>query len=185
MKIFINPGHMPGVDPGACGNYLQEANVVKSIGDLVGHYLTAVGYDVKILQSDNLAGESPEYPNITAAANDWGADLFISIHCNAANGVARGTESIVYNLTGNAVKLATCINNQIVTTMQNIDEEFPDRGVKEDVRGLAVLRATSMPAVLVELAFIDNPEDAGLLVDNSDDFARCIARGVTDYCATI
>ena len=40
-----------------------------------------------------------------------------------------------------------------------------------------------MPAVLVECAFIDNPHDAKLLVDKEDDFARAIARGVTDYVA--
>ena len=40
-----------------------------------------------------------------------------------------------------------------------------------------------MPAVLVETAFIDNPDDAKLLVEREDDFARAIARGVTDYFA--
>ena len=38
-----------------------------------------------------------------------------------------------------------------------------------------------MPAVLVELAFIDNEDDATLLGERQDDFARAIARGVTDY----
>ena len=38
-----------------------------------------------------------------------------------------------------------------------------------------------MPAVLVELAFIDNVGDAALLRDRQDAFARAIARGVTDY----
>ena len=40
-----------------------------------------------------------------------------------------------------------------------------------------------MPAVLVETAFIDNAADAKLLVEREDDFARAIARGVTDYFA--
>ena len=55
-----------------------------------------------------------------------------------------------------------------------------DRGLK-DRPGLYVLKHTDMPAVLVELAFIDNEDDAALLRDNQDDFARAIARGVTDY----
>ena len=38
-----------------------------------------------------------------------------------------------------------------------------------------------MPAILVETAFIDNESDAALLRDRLDDFARAIARGVTDY----
>ena len=46
-----------------------------------------------------------------------------------------------------------------------------------------VTKYTDMPAVLVETAFIDNPADAKLLVEREDDFARVIARGVTDYFA--
>ena len=38
-----------------------------------------------------------------------------------------------------------------------------------------------MPAVLVEMAFIDNDEDARLLTEQTDEIARAIARGVTDY----
>ena len=182
-KIFINPGHMPGVDPGACGNGMQEADVVIRIAKRTAKYLEAVGYEVNLLQSDNLAGETPQYPNVVRTANAWGADLFISIHCNAANANARGTETLVYSFGGEGEKLAKCINSQIVETMQAIDGEFPDRGVKEDVRGLAVLRHTDMPAVLVETAFIDEEADAKLLVEQEDNFARCIARGVTDYYA--
>ena len=49
---------------------------------------------------------------------------------------------------------------------------------------LIVLKRTDMPAVLVELAFIDNDEDCELLKSNTDDFAAAVARGVTDYlCA--
>ena len=55
-----------------------------------------------------------------------------------------------------------------------------DRGIKSRP-GLLVLRQTDMPAVLVETAFIDNDEDAALLTGKTDEFARAIARGVTDY----
>ena len=42
-----------------------------------------------------------------------------------------------------------------------------------------------MPAVLVETAFIDNNEDALLLINNADDFAAAIARGITDYASAV
>ena len=71
MKIFINPGHDPQLDPGACGNGLREADVVLNIGKRVESYLRAVGYDVKLFQYDGL-GE------ICFDANSWKADLFIS-----------------------------------------------------------------------------------------------------------
>ena len=59
-----------------------------------------------------------------------------------------------------------------------------DRGVKiatPGVNGLYVLTNTDMPAVLVELGFISNPDDAAKLKSRLDDFARAVARGVTDY----
>ena len=55
-----------------------------------------------------------------------------------------------------------------------------DRGLK-DRPNLYVLKHTDMPAILVETAFIDNEEDAELLRNRQDAFARAIARGVTDY----
>ena len=181
MKVFINPGHMPDVEPGACGNGMEEAVQTLKMGKMLEKFLVNAGIEVVLLQSDNLAGESPDYPNIVRTANESGADLFVSIHCNAATGDARGTETLVFDINSDAAKLAKCINDQIVTTMQAKDPKFPDRGVKEDVRGLAVLRLTDMPAVLVETAFIDNEDDAKLLANYAEDFAACIARGVTDY----
>ena len=109
-------------------------------------------------------------------ANQWPADIFVSIHCNSAgNTSAQGTETLVHNMGGHAERLADCIQRQIVDSLDTVD-----RGLKERPE-LTVLRATDMPAVLVELAFISNEEDEALLRDRQDDFARAIARGVTDY----
>lgn len=65
MKIFINPGHMPGVDSGAVNDKygVTEAGIVKEIGAGVQQYLNRVGYDCLLVQSDNLCGESPNYTN--------------------------------------------------------------------------------------------------------------------------
>lgn len=82
MKVFLNPGHCPGVDCGAVNNdyEVNEAVIVREVGDLVGDYLRKAGCEVKLLQSDNLAGENPNYPNVCASANNWPADVFISLH---------------------------------------------------------------------------------------------------------
>lgn len=64
--------------------------------------------------------------------------------------------------------------------MRPFDQGFWDRGVKVN-RSFAVLRCTAMPAVLVETGFIDNPQDAGLLVEHREEMAAAIARGVTDW----
>ena len=46
---------------------------------------------------------------------------------------------------------------------------------------LYVLRKTRMPAVLLELGFITNPEDAALMSGSPELFAEAIYRGLLDY----
>ena len=171
MKVFLNPGHAPdgNPDPGACGCGLRECDVAKSVADLVEHYLVGAGIEVVgNMQDDSLYA-------ITSAANGSNADVFLSIHCHAFNGEAHGTETCVYLGSTRSSQLGECIQRQIVDSL-----DTTDRGLK-DHPGLYVLKHTDMPAILIELAFIDNEDDAALLRDNQDDFARAIARGVTDY----
>ena len=176
MKVFINPGHCPGIDPGAVNKTLEitEADIVRDIGTRVTDYLDKAGCEVMLLQSNNLNGEAPG-ENICATANYWPADVFVSLHCNAFNGNAKGTETCVYSLYGESAKLGQRIQNQLVNSLGTVD-----RGLKERT-GLAVLKATTMPAALVEIAFIDNADDAGILMNCKDAIARAIARGITDY----
>lgn len=178
MKVFLNPGHdeldlkgTPDYDPGACNDSLglRENEIALAVGRLVEKYLTIAGCEVKLLQSESLSG-------ICWAANAWNADIFVSIHCNAFNGAARGVETLTYPDDIEGRRLAECIQNQITDTF----DELSNRGIKER-DNLAVLRGTDMPAVLVELAFIDHLKDALLLRDRQDDFARAVARGITDY----
>ena len=179
MKIFLNPGHSKDYESGAVNQNtgLREADVVWNVGVLLEQYLNNVGIETTVLQSDNLYYDSPYgEPCVIEEANSGDYDLFISLHCNAFNnGVAKGTETLVYSFGGTSEKLAECIQKQIIDTFHTVD-----RGLKERP-GLLVLSKTDMPAVLVEMAFIDNEDDEKLLANNQDDFARAIARGVTDY----
>ena len=187
MKVFINPGHDQKYDSGAVNpnTGLRECDVAAEVGALVVDYLEAAGCECEIMQSDNLAptraGRSSyddrQGPTVTETANNWDADIFVSIHCNSANTVAQGTEVECYG--GAGEQLAQCIQSQIVDALGTAD-----RGIKSRP-GLLVLRQTDMPAVLVEMAFIDNDDDAALLTEKTDEFARAIARGVTDYEQTL
>ncbi len=178
MKIFLNPGHSPdgNPDPGAVnyGLNLRECDIAKTITDLVEGYLLAAGVQVVgNLQSDSLS-------EVVGEANASGADIFISIHCNSfADPNANGTETCVFPTSRVGRELGGYIQKQIVQAM-----ETTDRGLK-DREGLYVLRATDMPAVLVETAFISNKEDAIKLRDDYVNFARAIARGVTDYICSL
>lgn len=173
MKITINGGHYPGLDSGAVGiTGLQEATVTKDIMKRMAQYLRAVWYDVLEVQENELY-------EITDASNAFGAELFISIHCNSSTSTsARGTETYCYQFGGIGEKLAQCIQAQIINSLSTVD-----RGVK--TANFAVLRDTDCPAVLVETAFISNKEDEILLSDSTkrDEFAKAIARGITDLVA--
>ena len=98
---------------------------------------------------------------------------FVSLHCNAFNGTARGTETLYRSYSGH--HLAEFIQSQIIRSVNTID-----RGIKERP-GLYVLNGTMGTAVLVELAFIDNMEDLAILENDLDKMVRAIARGITDY----
>lgn len=168
MKICINAGHDINLDSGAVGYGVRECDIVKDVSELVCNYLANVGIETIFVQDDDLG-------YVCSVANDSACDYFISIHCNAFNSVAKGTEVCVYSMYGQGAELGQCIQNQIVNSLETID-----RGLKER-KGLYVLRGTNMPACLVELAFIDNYEDNTKLVEQKDEFARCVARGVTDF----
>ena len=188
MRIVIDPGHAGrNVDPGAVNGTtgLQEADVALMISRLVENYLSNVGYEVKLTRTDWEQADTDDLSYRTALANEWVADIFISLHCNSAeNSSARGYE--VWTSPGDTLgdALATCLYRQIAA-------EFPDRAGRTDYSDgdpdkesrFYVLVHTDAPACLVEMAFISNEEEAELLADAAwqDRYARAIARGVTDY----
>ena len=185
MFVFINPGHALGGDPDpGCVNEalgLRECDIAMTVGSLMGNYLQQAGCKVELLQSHNLGGESPEYPCVTDEANRLLSDIFISIHVNAGGG--RGPETYCYWQASEAGRLAVFLQRQLIMSLSHIDHGYCDRGIKEN-KSFCVLRKTLMPAVLVELGFIDSA-DVALLKNNQDDMARALARGVTDYWQTL
>lgn len=183
MRVFINPGHALGghPDPGAVNEALgiRECDIAMTVGSLAANFLELEGHEVSLLQSYNLMGESAG-PNVTARANAWEADVFVSVHCNAADGRARGAETFCWDLGSAGARLAALVQKEVWETMASFDAGFPNRGVKVR-KDLCVLRATAMPAVLAELAFIDQPEDARLLMEHGCDLGKAIARGVMAF----
>lgn len=171
MKVFINPGHDTRLDPGACGWGLKEAEVVYDICELLETYLVQAGVEVV----GNVQDDDLEY--VVACANESKADIFISVHCDSTTSrQPNGTTTFVWELGNQATLLAEYIQKQICGALNTYD-----RGVRVHPKHLYVLAETSMPAVLVETAFISNELDALKLRYNTEDFAKAIARGVTDY----
>lgn len=112
-------------------------------------------------------------------ANQAGADYFVSIHRNSSPypNQYTGVESLVYNRYGEAARMADNINAQLE------DIGFVNHGVNERPN-LVVLNSTQMPAVLVELGFINNEQDNQLLDEKFDEIAQAVAEGILQTLET-
>ena len=178
-KCTGDPGH-GGKDPGAIGpTGVQEKVVNLSVARKVAVLLQPVMSVILTRDTDKALGAnlSADLSTRASMANQSGADVFVSIHCNsAADERAHGTEAHNYPGCVQGKKLARCIQSRLVPALG-----LTDRGVKES--NFAVLRQTNCPAALVELAFISNSVEEKLL--QSDEFqdkaAKAIAQGICDF----
>ena len=168
-KVFIDPGH-GGSDPGASGNGLKEKEVVLEIAKKLGRLLSNNGIEVNYSREDDIYVDLSERAR---QANEWGADLFVSIHTNAFNGSAYGTECYTHPTDSAAAKQ---LSRNIANTLSSKLNLY-NRGHKE--ADFAVLRLSNMPAILIETAFIDNSKDSNLLKYKESDFASAIYTAIT------
>ena len=182
IKIFIDQGHNPqGFNAGAEGNGLREQDINYAVGQILYDLLIADGrFEVRRSRptADTVLGtsNSTSLQNRVSAANVWPADYFISIHCNAStNPAANGSEVYVFRNSGAAYELAVDVLDEIVDQVGT-----KDNGVRTNP-SLYVLRRTTMPAILVELAYITNASDAEKLRTMQPQFANGIYLGLLDY----
>lgn len=182
IKVYIDQGHNPqGVNAGAEGFGYREQDITYAVGTYLAEILREDGrFDVRT--SRNTPEESLGTSNATSlaarvnGANSWGADYFISIHCNAnVNPAVNGTEVYVYREGSVAAELARQVLDAIVQRMGT-----KDNGVRVNP-SLYVLRRTQMPAILVELAYITNEQDVQKLVNDPYGFAYGIYTGILRY----
>lgn len=173
-KVCLDAGH-GGMDPGAIGKNAKEKDVVLQITLKIGAILKEYGVEVIYTREQDL----PETQKLllnkrTSIANAAKADLFVSIHANAAAATtAHGQETYCYKGSTKGATLAQNIQKEIVAA-----SGLYNRGVK--TANYQVLVDTTMPAALVETAFISNPDEEKLLKDSAwqQKIAVAIARGI-------
>lgn len=141
-KIYINPGHSDK-DPGAVG-YEKE----RDLNVRTAKYMNAYLRDKYVCELKKTPGTMGNLYDICKDANNWGADLFVSIHNNAGGG--DGYEALIYSSKNE--NLGKIFEKYVKAAGQN------SRGVKIRT-GLVVLRDTKMPAIINEGAFVDNKKD--------------------------
>lgn len=186
--VVLDPGH-GGNAPGAVGSTgLKEKDVNLDVAKRVKEILTSQNIKTELTRkSDNYV----DLYERSGMANNFGASVFVSIHMNAhENRGANGT-SVFYYCYFNEQKEEEIFRQEKSKELANIAQQnllsllgLRDRGVQQ--ANFAVLRTTSMPAVLIEAAFISNYTEENLLAQEyfRQKIAQAIAQGITDFITT-
>jgi N-acetylmuramoyl-L-alanine amidase len=183
-KITLDPGH-GGTDPGAHGidSGVQEKTITLPVSMFVKKYLEDKGAIVSMTRIDDRdvwgpdATDRQELQARVDVAENNGADMFISIHCNANPNRSVGGFSTYYHpKTDYDAQVAQCIQNRLLKT-GNLD----DLGIRYG--NLYVNKRCSMPGALVELLFLSNRREEKLLRSNwfQQKMAKAIADGIEDF----
>ena len=173
----VHGGHNRIV-PGA-GHYLDEVTEDRRITAGVIALLQASGHTAYNCTDDVGKTVGANLANIVAKCNTHSADLDISIHQNAAkvdpgDGKTKGVEVFVYSTSSKAYAAAGRVCEKLATL------GFTNRGVKIST-GLYVLRHTKSPAMLIEVGFVDDKDDADLYNKvGVNAICKAIAEGILD-----
>ncbi|MCL6611118.1 MAG: N-acetylmuramoyl-L-alanine amidase [Peptococcaceae bacterium] len=183
-RIILDPGH-GGSDPGASGpTGLKEKDVNLDIALKAAGYLRKEGATVILTRTGDSYVDLAGRPN---AAGNKGADLFVSIHSNAnpSSGVSgtstyylRNADQETEQVRFEGMYLAKYLQSSLVSALKRTD-----KGVLQ--ADFVVLVKSKVPAALVEVAYISNPEEERMLRDEAfrDRAAQALVRGISDYLA--
>ncbi len=201
--IMVDPGH-GGLDLGASGdNGLLEKKVVLSIAETLGS-LAGRGYQARLTRTGDY---HVDLGRRTGIANNLKADLFISIHVGGSY-LRRTRGSAVYyfdrgsqaetdsrdpvHTQGNAILWESVqerhqeSSKQLAETMKkHLDAFSPQTEESCSVISapMAVLAGADMPAVLIEIGYIRNPQDSKRFSEEGEiaEIAAAIADGIAEF----
>ena len=169
-RIILDAGH-GGRDNGASygGRVEKDDNLALTLE--VGRILEEMGFDVVYTREEDIYQAPFRKATI---ANELGGDLFVSIHRNSSGtpNLYQGIETLVYSSGGFPEEVAENINEELEAV------GYINLGVEERPR-LIVLNSTQMPAVLVEVGFINSDGDNEFFSTKFEETARAIADGIT------
>ena len=177
-RVAIDPGHGPS-EPGAAGpSGLTEADSAWDLAAALHVELERRGAEPRLLRSRN---EDPSASSRAARANDWGAEICLSVHLNAhTDERAEGSMCLYYgNETTSSpagLELAEAIQEELVSRIGLTDGRTHSMSI-------TILRETRMPAVQVEPCFVTNPREERLLAEEPfrRDVAIALARGIERF----
>lgn len=165
MRVALDAGHGASrgrPHTGAAADSLVEDDLALDFVMRIGHHLRAAGHETVYTRADTAL--VPLAARVKTAT-DRDCQLFVSVHCNAGPASASGVEAFV----AEGDRRSGVIALRMVEAISGLG--MRSRGVKWDSSSqhsrLAVLRGACrrMPAVLLEIGFLTNPRDSGLLSD--------------------
>lgn len=168
-KVILDAGH-GGAEPGAVYEGRREKDDTLRLALAVGEILRRNGVEVAYTRTEDVYDTPLEKAR---AANREGGDFLISFHRNSSPEPNQysGVESLIFDPGGRKLELAENMNRELEK------EGFQNLGVHER-RNLAILRRSRMPAVLVEVGFLNSDEDNARLDRGFDGIAQAIADGI-------
>ncbi len=164
-RIMLDPGH-GGSDPGASGpSAPHEATLALRCGlALRDRIVNECGGTVKMTRTTDT------FISLSARQSSKGSYdpyIFCSIHLNAFNASAKGTETYYYHSTGNSSLLANKVQPQLISNFQKVSGFTPtNRGVKT-ASYTVIMGYSGVPAILTEGLFVDNSTEWSIINDNS------------------
>ncbi|NQR29090.1 cell wall hydrolase [Streptococcus suis] len=196
--VYIDPGH-GGRDSGASYGGVHEKNLALSVSNKLRENLLKYGINVLMTRTGDYDVDfKTERSRMTNASN---ADLFISVHFNATGaGVSNSTGIETYwyqydpeyqpkinkEMHNNPTRLAESeiLANKVQESLIK-ETGAVNRGVRRET--FAVLRETAIPAILVELGFMDNPSELQVIKQDSyhTRLAKALAQGVMNWYGAV
>ena len=169
-EIILDSGH-GGFDNGAAYRDRKEKDEALKLALAVGKKLEADGYPVLYTRTEDVYQSPYQKAEI---ANQTDGDYFISFHRNYSmeDNLYQGVQALVYDK-GNsaAVKLGESMNRELEQT------GFKNLGI-EAIPDLIVLRETDMPAVLMEIGFMNHDEDNQIFDEKFQEVVQAIVNGI-------
>lgn len=165
-KIFISPSNQTR-NVYAYGNTTEDVQCGK-IGVALKAALERCGFETKLMQYYSMSER-------VAAADKWGANLYIPVHSNAYNGSVAGTRLIAYNLTGDGYKACRAIFKYLAPITPGTSENITANP------SLYEIKHPAAPTAYIEVDFHDNVTAAKWIVEHTADIAEAICKGVCDY----
>ncbi|HHY10036.1 MAG TPA: N-acetylmuramoyl-L-alanine amidase, partial [Firmicutes bacterium] len=169
LVIAVDPGH-GGSDPGAIGHDgTFEKDIALAVSKFLGELLQKAGAQVVYTREKDVYVSIFERPELAIAAQ---ADIYVSVHTNShiKRGTARGTETLYRAGDQISQLLARSVQDELVKAITLIDRRIWPRD------DLAVFNGSTIPAILVEVGFLDHPEEEILL--KAEGFQRAAAEGI-------